>query len=82
MSYDEGSRYLLEEYGMDRNGVTPPKPPTYEELKEKANHLYRKCFLYWQFLADNGLSGEAEEYVCEHIDKEWPFEAFDWDAAQ
>ena len=82
MSYDEGSKYLLEEYGIDRDGVTTPKPPTYEELKEKANRLYRTCFLYWEFLAANNLCEEAYEYVREHIDEEWPFDSFDWDIAQ
>ena len=33
MSYEEGSKYLLEEYGIDRDGVMTPKPPAYEELK-------------------------------------------------
>ena len=82
MSYEEGSKYLLEEYGIDRDGVTTPKPPTYEELKEKANRLYRTCFLYWEFLAANNLREEAYEYVREHIDEEWPFDSFDWDIAQ
>ena len=82
MGYDEGSKYLLEEYGIDRDGVTTPKPPTYEELKEKANRLYRTCFLYWEFLAANNLCEEAYEYVREHIDEEWPFDSFDWDIAQ
>ena len=53
MSYEEGSRYLLKEYGIDRDGVMTPKPPTYEELKKKANRLYRTCFLYWEFLVAN-----------------------------
>ncbi len=82
MSYDEGSKYLLKEYGIDRDGVTTPDPPTYEELKVTANRLYRKCFLYWQFLINNGLNEEADKYVCEHIDEELPFEAFDWDVAR
>lgn len=82
MSYDEGSKYLLEEYGIDRDGVTTPDPPTYEELKVTANRLYRKCFLYWQFLINNGLNEEADKYVCEHIDEELPFEAFDWDVVR
>lgn len=79
MSYEEGSRYLLEEYGIDRDGVTTPKPPTYEELKKKANRLYRTCFLYWEVLVANDLREEAYEYVREHIDEEWPFDSFDWD---
>lgn len=41
MSYEEGSKYLLEEYGIDRDDVTTLTPPTYGELKEKANRLYR-----------------------------------------
>lgn len=82
MSYEEGSRYLLEEYGIDRDGVMTPKPPTYEELKKKANRLYRTCFLYWEVLVANDLRDEAYEYVREHIDEEWPFDSFDWDIAQ
>ena len=82
MSYEEGSRYLLEEYGIDRDGVMTPKPPTYEELKKKANRLYRTCFLYWKVLVANDLREEAYEYVREHIDEEWPFDSFDWDIAQ
>lgn len=82
MSYGEGSRYLLEEYGIDRDGVITPKPPTYEELKRKAGRLYRICFLYWEVLADNGLRDEAYEYVRGHIDEEWLFDSFDWDIAR
>ena len=65
MGYDEGSKYLLEEYGIDRDGVTTPEPPTYEELKEKTNRLYKTCFLYREFLAANNLREEAYEYVRE-----------------
>lgn len=79
MSYEEGSRYLLEEYSIDRDGVMTPKPPTYEELKKKANRLYRTCSLYWEVLVDNDLREEAYEYVREHIDEEQPFDSFDWD---
>lgn len=82
MSYEEGSKYLLEEYGIDRDGVMTPKPPTYKELKKKANRLYRTCFLYWEFLVANDLREEAYEYVREHIDEEWPFDSFEWDIAQ
>ena len=82
MSYEEGSNFLLEEYGIDRDGVMTPKPPTYEELREKANRLYRTCFLYWEFPGANGLRDKADEYVREHIDEEWPFDSFDWDVAQ
>lgn len=82
MSYEEGSNYLLEEYGIDRDGVMTPKPPAYEELKKKANRLYRTCFLYWEFLVANDLREEAYEYVREHIDEEWPFDSFEWDIAQ
>lgn len=82
MGYEEGSRYLLEEYGIDRDGVMTPNPLTYEELKKKANRLYRTCFLYWEFLVANDLREEAYEYVREHIDEEWPFDSFDWDIAQ
>lgn len=82
MSHEEGSRYLLEEHGIDRDGVRAPKPPTYEELKKKANRLYRTCFLYWEFLVASDLREEAYEYVCEHIDEEWPFDSFEWDIAQ
>jgi len=82
MSYEEGSRYLLKEYGIDRDGVMTPKPPTYEELKMAANRLYRTCFLYWEFLVANDLREEAYEYVREHIDEEWPFDSFDRDIAQ
>ena len=79
MSYEGGSRYLLEEYSIDRDGVMTPKPPAYEELKKKANRLYRTCFLYWEVLVANDLREEAYEYVREHIDEEWPFDSFDWD---
>lgn len=82
MSYEEGSKYLLKEYGIDRDGVMMPKLPTYEELKKKANRLYRTCFLYWEFLVANDLREEAYEYVREHIDDEWPFDSFEWDITQ
>ena len=82
MTYEEGRKYLLEEYGIDRDGAMTPKPPTYEELKKKANRLYRTCFLYWEFLVANDLRDEAYEYVREHIDEEWPFDSFEWDIAQ
>lgn len=82
MSDEERSKYLLEEYGIDRDGVKTPKPPAYEELKKKANRLYRTCFLYWEFLVANDLREEAYEYVREHIDEEWPFDSFEWDIAQ
>ena len=82
MSYEAGSKYLLEEYGIDRAGVMTPKPPAYEELKKKASRLYRTCFLYWEFLVANDLREEAYEYVREHIDEEWPFDSFEWDIAQ
>jgi len=82
MSYEERSRYLLEEHGIDCDGVKTPKPPAYEELKKKANRLYRTCFLYWEFLAANDLREEAYEYVREHIDEEWLFDSFEWDIAQ
>lgn len=82
MSYEEGSNYLLEEYGIDRDGVMTSAPPTYEELRKKASRLYRTCFLYWEFLVANDLREEAYEYVREHLDEEWPFESFDWDIAQ
>lgn len=82
MSYEEGSKYLLEEYGIDRDGVLTPKPPTYEELRKKANRLYRTCLLYWEVLVANDLRDEAYEHVREHIDEEWPFDSFDWDIVQ
>ena len=82
MSYEDGSKYLLEEYGIDRDGIMTPEAPTYEELKEKADRLCRTCFLYWEFLRARGLREEADEYVREHIDEEWPFGSFDWDVAQ
>lgn len=78
----ELSKYLLKEYGIDRDGVMTPKPPTYEELRKKANRLYRTCFLYWEFLVANDLRDEAYEYVRERIDGELPFDSFDWDIAQ
>jgi len=82
MTYEEGSKYLLKEYGIDRDGVMTPKPPAYEELRKKANRLYRTCFLYWEFLVANDLRDEAYEYVRERIDEELPFDSFDWDVAQ
>ncbi len=81
MTYAEGSKYLLEEYGIDRDGVMTPKPPTYEELAKRARRLYRTCFLYWEFLIANDLRDEANEYVREHFDEEMPFDtidAYDW----
>ena len=82
MNYEEGSKYLLEEYGIDRDSIMTPKPPSYEELKKKANRLYRTCLLYWEVLVANDLRDEAYEYVREHIDEELPFDSFDWDIAQ
>ena len=83
MSYEEGSKYLLEEYGIDRDGVMEPTPPTYDELKKIAIRLNRAWFLYREFLIFKGLNEEAEEYVRDHIDEEQPFEEyFDWDFLQ
>lgn len=82
MNYEEWSKYLLEEYGIDRDSIMTPKPPSYEELKKKANRLYRTCLLYWEVLVANDLRDEAYEYVREHIDEELPFDSFDWDIAQ
>lgn len=82
MTYEEETRYLLEEYGIDRDGLMEPKPPTYDELKKKANRLYRTCFLYWEVLIANDLRDEAYEYVRDHIDEEWPWDTFDWDITQ
>ena len=79
MSHEEGSRYLLEEYGIDRDGTMTVKPPAYEELKKKANRLYRTCLLYWEVLVANDLRDEAYEHVRDHIDEELPFDMFDWD---
>ena len=87
MNYSKYLQYLIK-VGVVLAGwllsayVTTPEPPTYEELKEKTNRLYRTCFLYREFLAANNLREEAYEYVREHIDEEWPFEPFDWDIAQ
>ena len=55
MSYEEGSKYLLEEYGIDRDGVMTPKQQIYDALSKKVNRLYRTCMLYWEFLVANGL---------------------------
>ncbi len=82
MTYEEGSKYLLKEYSIDRDGVMTPKPPAYEELRKKANRLYRTCFLYWEFLVANDLRDEAYEYVRERIDEELLFDSFGWDIAQ
>ena len=82
MTYEEGSKYLLEEYGIDRDGTGTPEPPTYEELRKKANRLYRTCFLYWKFIVSNDLRDEAYEYVHDHIEEDLPFELFEWDIAQ
>ena len=82
MSYEEGSRYLLEGYGIVRDGKKDPAPLTYEELKEKARRLYRTCVLYWEVLVANDLRDEAYEYLQEHIDEELPFESFEWDIAE
>ncbi len=82
MSYEEGSKYLLEEYGINRDGELPPPPPTYEELLEKAKRLDRMCQLYWEVLAAHGLHDKADEYVRDHINEEWPFGSFSCDIAQ
>lgn len=81
MTYEQGSRYLLEKYGIDRDAVPEPKP-TYEELRKKASHLYRICMLYWEVLIANDLREEACEYVREHIAEELPFDPIEWDIAQ
>lgn len=80
-TYEEGSRYLLEEYGIDRDRKPEPAP-TYEELKKKASRLYRTCMLYWEVLIANDLREEAYEYVRDHIDEELPFDSFEWDPAR
>lgn len=81
MTCEQGSRYLLEKYGVDWDAVPEPKP-TYEELRKKASHLYRICMLYWEVLIANDLREEACEYVREHIDEELPFDPIEWDIAQ
>lgn len=81
MTYEQGSRYLLEKYGIDRD--TRPEPePTYKELRKKASRLYRTCMLYWEVLIANDLREKASEYVREHIDEELPFDPIEWDIAQ
>lgn len=77
MTYEQGSRYLLKEHGIDRD-ATPEPRLTYEELRKKANRLYRTCMLYWEVLIANDLRDEANEYVHEHIDEELPFDSFEW----
>ena len=85
MTYEEGSKYLLAEYGIDRDGVMTPKAPTYEELTKRVRRLYRTYFLYWEFLNANGLREAADEYVRVHFDEEMPFdtiETCDWEIAR
>ena len=77
MSYEEGSRYLLEEYGINRDDKPEPKP-TFEELCKKVRQIYRTCMLYRDVLLMNDLKEEADEYVEQYIDTELPFDMFDW----
>lgn len=81
MTYEQGSRYLLEKYGIDRDAVPEPEP-NYEELRKKASRLYRTCMLYREVLIANDLKEEACEYVREHIDEELPFDPIEWDIGQ
>lgn len=80
-TYEEGSRYLLEKYGIDRDWKPEPAP-TYEELRKKASRLYRTCMLYWEVLIANDLREKAYEYVRDHIDEDLPFDSFEWDIAR
>lgn len=77
MTYEEGSRYLLKEYGINRDEKPEPKP-TFEELCSQVRHIYRTCMLYRDVLLMNDLMEEADEYVAENIDSELPFDIFDW----
>ena len=81
MSYEEESRYLLEEYGINRDDRPEPKP-TFEELCNKVRRIYRTCMLYRDVLLMNDLKEEADEYVKENIDTELPFDMFDWSLGQ
>ncbi len=78
MSYEEGSRYLRREFGIDRDAKPVPRP-VYEELKEDASRLYRICSGYWDVLAEYNLAEIAHDYVAEFVDEELPFDLFDWD---
>lgn len=75
MSYEAGSRYLLEEYGVDRD-PHPEEELTYEELSKKAQEHYKVAMLYSMFLLSHGLMEEADAYVREHIGDEFPFDPF------
>ena len=81
ISYEEGSRYLLKEYGINRDDRPEPKP-TFGELCNKTKRIYRTCMLYRDVLIMNDLKDEADEYVMENIDAELPFDTFDWSLEQ
>lgn len=81
MTCEEGSRYLLEEYGIDRDAAPRPAP-TYDELRKEAGRLSHECILYCEFLSTRGMWEEACEYVRTHWNEELPFEEFEWDTAQ
>lgn len=80
MTYEEGSAYLLREYGIDRDDKPVPRvKPGYDELLKKANRLFRICLLYRDVLESNDLLEEAGEYVAEYIDTEPLFDLFEYD---
>lgn len=73
MTEEEQDKYILGNFGIDRN-EGPDPAPTYEELKGKAIRLYRMCMLYRKVLSRNGLLAETDGYLLEHINEEYPFE--------
>ena len=77
MTYDEESRYLLEEYGINRDEKPEPRP-AFEDLCKRTKRIYRTCMLYRDVLIMNDLKDEADEYVMDNIDVELPFDLFDW----
>ena len=71
-------------YIKEYTGYTDPTPEELERteavkatpvyVQKKYEEMYRKMFLLWRYLAEEGLWNEASEYLEEHKDDEMPFD--------
>jgi len=48
--------------------------PTIPQMKEHIRKLGRELFHLWEYVGQEGLWGEAKEYVDENADEPIPFE--------
>ena len=78
------TRAEKEAYIKEYTGYLDPTPEELERMEavkntpvyvqRKYEKLFRRIFLLWDFLAEEGLWSEAKEYLEEHQDDEMPIE--------